>query len=176
MIKKILLLLLLSATLSAAFAQFEVNKHYAGPMVGLSFLGSTLQIGGGHEYGIEIQNFGSIGVGGLVRYWSYSENFGLGQLKYKGLLMGVQGNYHFDMDDRRFDPWGGLVLAFDAGSVEYSGPAGFPHITPSYGGRIWLGLHGGLRYWVQPNLAFSGRIGFGTMGYGALDFGVDFKF
>jgi hypothetical protein len=175
MIKKLLFIIILTASFSNALAQFEANKHYAGPMIGLSFLGSTIQIGGGYEYGLDVENFGRVGIGGIIRYWAYSENFGLGEWQYSDFLIGAQGNYHFVVDDRRFDPWAGLVLAYDAGSVKFSGPAGINYITPSYGG-LWLGLHGGLRYWIQPNIALSGRIGFGTLGYGALDFGVDFKF
>jgi hypothetical protein len=175
MIKKVFVLLILSASISIAFAQFQADRHYAGPMIGLSFLGSTFQIGGGYEYGIEIENFGLVGVGGIIRYWSYSENYIVGEWNYSDFLIGVQGNYHFRMDESKFDPWAGLVLAYDAGSVEYNGPSGTGYISPSYGG-LWLGLHGGLRYWIQPNLALSSRIGFGTLGYGALDIGVDFKF
>ncbi len=175
MIRKILLIIILSTAISSSFAQFTVGNHYVGPMLGLSFLGSTYQLGAGYEYGMEIENFGKVGVGGIIRFWSYSENYRLGKWSYTDFLIGAQGNYHFKVDDNRFDPWAGLVLAFDAGSVEFSGPTGVFYDKPSYGG-IWLGLHGGLRYWLQPNLALSSRIGFGTLGYGALDVGVDFKF
>lgn len=175
MIKKILMLIIFIAATTVSLAQFETGKNYAGPMIGLSFLGSTFQIGGGYEYGIEVENFGKIGVGGIVRYWSYSENFGLGEWEYTDFLIGAQGNYHFVLNDKRFDPWAGLVLAYNAGSVDFTGPAGVFYPEPSHGG-LWLGLHGGLRYWLQPNLALSSRIGFGNLGYGALDVGVDFKF
>jgi len=175
MLKKIFLVLLLSAALSPSFAQFEVNKNYAGPMLGLSFLGSTIQIGGAYEYGMYIDNFGKIGIGGLIRYWSYSEGFAGGRWSYTDFLIGAQGNYHFDVKDNKFDPWAGLVLAYDAGSVDWEGPTSFYHSNPSYGG-LWLGLHGGLRYWINPNIGLSARIAFGTLSYGALDLGVDFKF
>lgn len=175
MIKKIMLMLVISSAISASFAQFEVQKNYAGPMLGLSFLGSTFQIGGAYEYGLEIENFGRVGIGGLIRYWSYSENYGLGKWKYTDFLIGAQFNYHFLVDDRRFDPWAGLVLALDAGGVSFSGPASVFYPEPSHGG-LWLGFQGGLRYWLQPDLALTSRISFGTLSYGALDVGVDFKF
>jgi hypothetical protein len=174
MTKRILFLIVFSAAIFESYPQFVTGKHYAGPMIGLSFLGSTFQIGGGYEYGIDIENFGKIGVGGLIRYWSYSESAGPYQWDYTDFLIGAQGNYHFNLSDTRFDPWAGLVLAYDAGSADFDGPLGF-YAEPSYGG-LWLGLHGGLRYWIQPNLALSSRIGFGNLGYGALDVGVDFKF
>jgi len=65
------------------------------------------------------------------------------------------------------------VLAYDGGSVSYSGPAG-NYATPSQGG-VWLGFQGGIRYFINPNLAITGRVGFGTLSYGALEIGVDFK-
>ena len=40
---------------------------------------------------------------------------------------------------------------------------------------FWV-LMGGARYWVSPTIAISAVIGFGTLSYGALDLGVDFKF
>src|SRR3990172_3078932 len=94
-----------------ANAQYEVGKHYAGPSIGLSFLGSTAQFGLNYEYAFTIQNFGTVGAGGIFRYWSYKERF-----------------------------------------------------------------LGGTRYWITPTIALMGRVGFGTLSYGALEVGVDFKF
>jgi hypothetical protein len=175
MTKKLFLLIFFTAFCASSFAQFETGRHYAGPMLGLSFLGSTIQVGGGYEYGLEVKDFGKIGIGGIIRYWAYSENLLIGEWNYSDFLIGVQGNYHFTVPDNKFDPWAGLVLAYDAGSVSYSGPAGVVYNEPTYGG-LWLGLHGGLRYWIQPNIAITSRIAFGTLGYGALEFGADFKF
>jgi len=41
---------------------------------------------------------------------------------------------------------------------------------------LWLGIQGGIRYFINPDLALTGRVGFGTLSYGALEVGVDFKF
>ena len=156
-------------------AQYASGKHYAGPSIGLSFLGSTFQFGGNYEYGIHIENFGNIGIGGILRYWGYSENFTGGKWSYTNILIGAQGNYHFEIPgNERFDPYAGIVLAYDGGSVSYSGP-GRNYPTPSHGG-LWIGAQGGIRYWFNPNLAVTGRVGFGTLSYGALELGVDLKF
>jgi hypothetical protein len=156
-------------------AQYSVNNHYAGPSIGLSFLGSTFQLGGNYEYGMYIENIGNVGIGGVFRYWGYSENFYGGKWSYTNILFGAQGNYHFKIKENgQLDPYAGIVLAYDGGSIRYSGPGGiFP--TPSPGG-FWLGFQGGLRYFIQPNLALTGRVGFGTLSYGALEVGVDWKF
>jgi hypothetical protein len=180
MLKKIIINSLIIALVSImlqtnAAAQYAVGKHYAGPSIGLSFLGSTFQLGGNYEYGMQIENFGTIGIGGVFRYWGYSETFAGGKWSYTNVLIGAQGNYHFEIKDNgQLDPYAGIVLAYNGGSVSYSGPGGnYP--TPSHGG-FWLGFQGGLRYFIQPNLAITGRVGFGTLSYGALEVGVDFKF
>jgi len=158
-----------------ANAQYTLEKHYAGPSLGLSFLGSAFQIGGNYEYSMMIEDFGKVGIGGLLRYWGYNEKFIGGEWSYTNILIGAQGNYHFEIKgNERLDPYAGLVFAYDGGSVSYEGPAGnYP--TPSHGG-FWLGLQGGIRYFIKPDLALTGRVGFGTLSYGALEVGVDFKF
>jgi len=156
-------------------AQFTPNNHYLGPSIGLSFLGSTPQFGANYEYGMDLENFGRVGIGGIFRYWSYSENYFQGDWSYTNILIGAQGNYHFKLESDKFDPWVGLVLAYDAGSVSWDGPGGYNYASPTYGG-LFLGAQGGARYWFSPTIAVIARIGFGTLSYGALDLGVDFKF
>ena len=156
-------------------AQYEVGKHYAGPSIGLSFLGSTAQLGLNYEYAFTIQNFGTVGAGGIFRYWSYKTGFYDGSWSYTNILIGGQFNYHFKIDNKKFDPWAGAVLAYDAGSVDLKTSHNVFYAEPSHGG-MWLGFHGGTRYWITPTIALMGRVGFGTLSYGALELGVDFKF
>ena len=156
-------------------AQYEVGKNYAGPSIGLSFLGSTAQLGLNYEYAFTIQNFGTVGAGGIFRYWSYKESFSGGSWSYTNILIGGQFNYHFKIDNKKIDPWVGAVLAYDAGSVDLKSSNSIFYAEPSHGG-LWLGFHGGTRYWITPTIALMGRIGFGTLSYGALELGVDFKF
>ena len=158
-----------------AKAQFTDGMHYAGPSIGLSFLGSTFQLGGNYEYGVNINKFGSIGVGGILRYWGYSEKFSGGEWSYSNVLIGAQGNYHFKFNlFENIDPYAGIVLAYDGGSVKFKGEQN-NYLTPSHGG-FWFGFQGGVRYWINPQTAITGRVAFGTLSYGALEVGVDFKF
>jgi hypothetical protein len=159
---------------NVANAQFETGRSYLGPTIGFSFLGSTPDFGVNYEYGVDFQNFGKVGIGGLFRYWGYSESYYDGKWSYTNILIGAQGNYHFVTNGSKFDPYIGLVLAYDAGSVSWSGSFG-NYSSPAYGG-LWLAAQGGARYWFSPSIAISGRIGFGTLGYSGLDVGVDFKF
>jgi hypothetical protein len=172
---KIIIALLLAIFLVGnSNAQFTPDKNYLGPSIGLSFLGSTPQFGVNYERSMVWENFGTVGIGGIFRYWGYSETYFDGKWKYTDILIGAQGNYHFKMDNDKFDPWVGLVLAYDAGSVSWDGPGG-NWVTPTYGG-FFLGAHGGARYWISPTIAIAASIGYGSLSYGALDVGVDFKF
>jgi hypothetical protein len=155
------------------YSQYELNRSYLGPTIGLSFLGSTPQFGLNYEYSMQLQDFGSVGFGGVFRYWSYSEDYFYGKWSYTDILIGAQGNYHFKVTNDKWDPWVGLTLAYDAGSVKWDGPYA-TYASPSYGG-FFLGAQGGVRYWVSPTLAIVARIGYGSLSYGALDVGVDFK-
>jgi hypothetical protein len=156
-------------------AQFTPEHHYLGPSLGFSFLGSTPQFGINYEYGMDLQDFGRVGIGGIFRYFSYSENFLDGKWSYTDVLIGAQGNYHFIVENNKFDPWVGLTLAYDAGSVSWDGPFGYSYATPTYGG-FFIGADAGARYWVSPKVGISARLGFGSLSYGALELGVDFKF
>jgi hypothetical protein len=158
-------------------AQFETGKSYFGPSIGLSFLGSTPQFGLNYEYGIDMKNFGNVGIGGVMRYWSYSNDFVDGQWSYTNFLIGAQGNYHFKIDNPKWDIFAGVVLAYDGGSVKYKDTKNIRNDYPSpTSGGLWLSLQGGVRYWVSNNFAVVGRLGFGTLSYGALEVGVDWKF
>ena len=96
---------------SSTNAQFTPNNHYLGPCVGLSFLGSTPQFGVNYEYGMDLENFGRVGIGGIFRYWSYSEDYFFGKWSYTDILIGAQGNYHFKLESNKFDPWLGCNIS-----------------------------------------------------------------
>ena len=164
--------------LSTANAQFVEGGNYFGPSVGLSFLGSAPQLGLNYETGVNLQNVGTIGVGGLFRYWSYSESYNYfnnsGDWKYTNILIGAQGNYHFVIPNSKLDPYVGIVLAYDIASTSWSGPNNFGNSVSA--GGFWAALQAGGRYWLSPTLALTARLGFGSLSYGALEVGVDFKF
>jgi len=175
MFRKIFTLLIILLSQSV-YGQYTDAKHYAGPSIGLSFLGSAFQIGGNYEYAMNVENFGLIGVGGVLRYWGYSENFFGGKWKYTNILIGAQGNYHFKIKNlEHLDPYAGIVLAYDGGSVSYDGPDNRNYATPSHGG-LWAAAQGGIRYWFNPKIAATLRVSFGSLSYGSLELGADIKF
>lgn len=169
-------LLLLPNTVKAQ--QIVDGANYFGPSIGFSFLGSTPQFGLNYERGVYFQNIGTVGIGGIFRYWGYSDNFFYGKVSYTNILIGAQGNYHFKIPDSKFDPYVGLVLAYDIGS--WSATYNNAYVN-YYGGSFsaggfWAAIQAGARYWVSPTLALTGRLAFGSLSYGGLEVGVDFKF
>lgn len=166
---------------TALYGQFEAYKHVAGPSLGFSFLGSSFQYGASHEYGINLSDLGietngRIGIGGFFRYWTYEEETSNVQRNYTDILVGFQTNYHFYMPNDKVDPWFGFIAAYDFGYEDNKiKTPGFIAEEKSYGG-FWVGANAGTRYWVNSNLGFSLRLGFGINSYGFLDFGIDYKF
>lgn len=170
--KKYFLALLIIIT-SSSIAQIAPGQHYLGPSVGLSFLGSTFQLGANYEYGMKLSDIGTIGVGGIFRYWSYKETFYTGRWNYVNVVMGAQSNYYFKLENEKIEPWAGVVLALNTSSVDWQG-TNVNYATPATGG-LWLGFQGGVRYWLNQKTALSARVSFGTISYGGLEVGVDFK-
>ncbi|MBZ0200414.1 MAG: hypothetical protein K8H86_11140 [Ignavibacteriaceae bacterium] len=158
---------------TSIFAQIVPDQHYLGPSLGLSFLGSTFQLGANYEYGMKLSDIGTIGVGGIFRYWSYKETYFTGHWNYVDVMIGAQGNYYFKIDNEKIEPWAGLVLAINNSSVDWQG-TNANYAAPSAGG-FWLGFQGGARYWLNPKTALSARVSFGTISYGGLEVGVDFR-
>jgi hypothetical protein len=180
-IKTIALCLMFALAVLPARAQMVKGDQALGPSVGLYFNASNPILGANYEYFMNTNvGEGILGLGGVFRYWTWNEGVsGLGyswEWSYTDVMIGAQGNYHFKIGtDDRLDPWAGLILAYDAGSVSYKGPSGYPfQSTPSHGGLV-LGANGGMRYWFTPTIAGTARLGVGSRSFSALDIGVDFK-
>jgi hypothetical protein len=156
-----------------AQAQFENQKNYAGVHIGLSGVGSALTLGLDYERGIT--NVGEvgpgiIGLGGLFDYYHYSEDFGGYGGGWTYIDFGVSGMYHFVLDNKKWDPFLGLVLGYEVATWSWSGVSGFS--SPTAGG-FTLGGSAGVRYFLNDNWALQARIGFG---FYILAVGVDYKF
>lgn len=178
--KKIIVLFIFLFVASTTFAQFEVGKHHAGPSIGIGFGGYGLSIGGDYEYGMDLKEIGvdapgKLGVGGIVRYYSWSESYYTYEWSYTDIIIGAQGNYHFQLDNEKIDPWVGLVLGFDINSASWDGPDGFGDDYSTSDGGLFFNGNAGVRYWFSPNMAARAGFGFGSI-VSSLIVGVDFKF
>lgn len=180
MIHKYLIYFLLIFT-TVLYGQFETDKHVVGPSIGFSFLGSSIQYGINHEYGINLTDLGikangRIGIGGIFRFWTYSEETINVNRDYRDILTGLQANYHFYMPNDKVNTWLGVIFAYNFGSEDVQLKIQEFKIKDdeSYGG-FWIGAQAGSRYWLNKNLALSLRIGFGIENYGFIDFGFDYQ-
>jgi outer membrane protein W len=158
---------------STASAQFENQKNYAGVHIGLSGVGSALTLGLDYERGVtDIGQVGPgiIGIGGLFDYYHWSENdFGFGG-SWTYIDLGVSGMYHFVLDNKKLDPFLGLVLGYEIATWSWSGVSGIS--SPTAGG-FTLGGSAGIRYFLSDNWALQARVGFGFYIFAV---GVDYKF
>lgn len=165
---------------SVSFAQFEVGKHHAGPSLSIGFGGWGLGFGADYEYGMSLKDIGvdapgKLGVGGIFRYYNWSEGFGAYDWSYTDIIIGAQGNYHFKLDNEKIDPWIGLVLGFDIASADWDGPGTLGNQYETSTGGLFFNGNAGVRYWFSPNMAGRVTFGFGNL-VSSLIVGVDFKF
>jgi hypothetical protein len=173
--KNFLLTLILVLTLAGmANGQWQKDKNYAGVNIGLSGVGSTITFGADYERAVYDLSggVGSIGVGALFNYWTYNFDVlaGTSGFSYRYLTFGLTGSFHFQLPDKKWDPFAGLVLGYYV--VNVTTPAGTFNFGFE-GSRAYLGLQGGIRYFFSPNIAAQARVGFGAY---ILAVGVDFKF
>ncbi len=158
---------------STANAQFENQKNYGGVHIGLSGVGSALTLGLDYERGITNPGEvgpGIIGIGGLFDYYHYSEDFAGYGGGWTYIDFGVSGMYHFVLDNKKWDPFLGLVLGYEVATWSWNGASYYS--SPTAGG-FTLGGSAGIRYFLNDNWALQARVGFG---FYILAVGVDYKF
>ncbi len=162
-----------------AKAQFLNQRNYGGVHLGIGASGGAFDLGLDYERGITRVGEagpGIIGIGGILDYYSYSYGYTYGPafapesgtLTY--LDLGVTGMYHFVLDNKKIDPFLGLVLGYQ--SVTWSAPGIAPYSAPYSSGLI-LGGSAGVRYFFTPRWAGEARIGFGFYTFAV---GVDYSF
>jgi hypothetical protein len=162
-----------------SFSQWQAEKSYFGPSIGLSFGNSVPEFGLNYEYGYTLKDIGVIGVGGLLRYWSYSDDWAWGKYTYTNILIGAQANYHFKLDDKKFDPYAGIMIGYDIVSNSWEDKNGwYDSYTKSSasGSELIADIQVGIRYFIKDNLAIVGRFGVGNASFSSLNIGVDWKF
>ena len=152
--------ILLSAM--TANAQFKNGKSMLGPHIGLSQYGGAITLGAMFEAPVTKPNDvgpGIIGISAQLNYYHYSYYLDYGAT---WIFLGLYGNYHFILEDRKLDPFIGLGLNY--ATVSSQG-------TYSYGSGLYFGVQAGARYYFSPNVA--GRIMVGNAA-AFLTLGVDF--
>ena len=154
-----------------------------GAVIGLGGIGDAdIALGGRFERVFKaLPDLGDgllgIQVGVDWYHWStgYSYPGGSGSASATVIPIGVTANYHFKMQDKKFDPFIGAGLGYEIANAdacvvylgtEYCGGSG------SYDSGIYAIAKGGLRYFMGPSTALYVELGAGSA---TLSVGATFK-
>jgi outer membrane protein W len=158
---------------------FNVGYTDIGPTVGVGNLaGASASFGGRFEHAIKtLPDLGNgvLGIQVAAEYYSWSSNFRSGTAVFsssiKYIPIGVTANYHFKLEEPKFDPFVGLGLGYNLVSCSYSGT-----FTGSgdcgYSSGIYFIGRAGARYFFSPSMAAYGDVGAGGA---TLNLGLMFK-
>jgi hypothetical protein len=154
---------------------FGLGYTDVGGVVGLGGLnGASAAFGGRFEHAIkalpEMGN-GMLGIQVAASYYSWSSSFVGYSWSYKYIPIGVTANYHFKMNEPKFDPFVGLGLGYNVVSCSFEG-AGVGNSDCGYSSGIYAIGRAGARYFFSPKMAAYGDVGAGGA---TLNVGVMFK-
>lgn len=147
---------------------FTSTTSVLGPTIGIGGIdGASLAIGGRYEKGVkQLPNLGNgvLGIGAIVNFYQYSTaNFGGASSDFRFVQLGGTANYHFHMDDPKWDPFLGFGLGYVAANVSGLGTANSGLFTVGYAG---------VRYFYTPNMAIQADLGVGSS---TLNIGLMFR-
>jgi len=138
-----------------------------GPAIGLGGIGgASASFGGRIEHAVKpLPDMGNgfLGIEASFDYYSWSAP----SYSWKYIPLGVTANYHFKLDDTRFDPFLGLGLGYQIISCSY---AGIGSNVCSNSALYFIGRAGG-RYFFSPTMA-----AYADVGAGAATFNVGLMF
>lgn len=170
----------LLCVMASAHGQLKEGDNLLGGTLGLWAHKSSPTFGVNYEYQMTQAGIGTISLGGIFRYWSYTDDYSNGDSrKYSFSTFGVQSNYNFNqIGDGKFVPFLGLVLGYNTVNQTYTDYTrhGVYLSDVSYTSGAWLWAQAGMRYFFSNNVAGAVRLGLGNHDYYTLELGVDFKF
>ena len=131
--------------------------------------------------GIGLGSFHLVGTGGLPivisvehgfhekisggLYFGYIQRTYSTYWKYKYVVVGARGSYHFNelinIDNPKVDVYGGATLYYRGYKFKYTNEADNDFNTKTSGGTVGVALHAGGRYMFTENIG-----GFAEVGYG----------
>lgn len=175
-------LVVLSSVDATAQARGQARPAISGVRLGYSDLAGVLGLGGiggadialGARFERIFKPLPDMGDGllgfqvGMDWYsWSSSYNYpgGLGRASASVIPIGVTANYHFKVEDRRFDPFFGAGLGYEIAHadacVTYQG---IPYCSEggTYDSGIYVIAKAGVRYFFNPSSAFYAEFGTGA--------------
>ncbi|MEO8513656.1 MAG: hypothetical protein ABI543_08865 [Ignavibacteria bacterium] len=160
-------------------SQLKEKDNLLGGSIGFWAKGEVPMFGVNFESQLTQAGIGTISLGGLFRYYSYTNNYNNGDSrKYTFTSFGAQSNYNFNqIGDGKFVPFVGLVLGYNSVNNTYTDftKHGVYITDVTYKSGAWLWGQLGMRYFFSPNVAGSVRLGLGNNDFNTLELGVDFK-
>jgi hypothetical protein len=147
---------------------FTSTSSIIGPTIGVGGInGASLAIGGRYEKGVkQLPDLGNgvLGIGAIVNVYQYSSaNFGSGSSDFRFVQLGGTANYHFHVDDPKWDPFLGLGLGYVVANVSGLGTANSGLFTVGYAG---------VRYFYTQSMAIQADLGVGSS---TLNIGLMFR-
>ena len=162
--------LLMVASVSSA-QLLKPGDMYVGGKIALGAIGgANLGFIANGEYGLQ----DDIGVGGVLAYSSYSQDFGLYEYSYTNLMILGSVTYHYDLlKDSKIDTFGAFNVGLNVGSStgKWKLASNLPVPSVSHGGLVW-GFSANGRYFLTNKLALTASVG---IGLGILNIGIDYK-
>ena len=178
--KKIFAVLIVSILCTAAtFSQIKEKDNLLGGSLGFWTAGNTPTFGINFESHITQAGIGTVGIGGLFRYYSYAFAYSNGDSRrYSFTSIGFQTNYNFNqIGDGRFVPYLGAVIGYNYVNTTYTDVSrNAVYISDvTYQSGAWIWGQAGMRYFFSPSVAGSVRLGFGNHDFNTFEVGLDFK-
>lgn len=168
-------------TFLSSNAQLKDGDHLLGFTVGLGLYpdGRGPTFGANFESQLTQAGIGTLSLGGVFRYYSFSVLYGNGDSRrVTYTTFGVQSNYNFnEIGNGKFVPFVGLVVGYNNVSQTYTDVRrdGIVVYDFGYQSGAWLWGQAGFRYFFTPAVAGAVRLGFGNFQFNALELGIDFK-
>lgn len=164
---------------SAAQAQGGISLGYTdlGAVIGLGGLGgANVAFGGRFERifkALPDMGDGLLGLQVGVDWWSWDYAYFPGnRARVSYVPIGVTANYHFKMEDRRFDPFLGVGLGYEIVNVDASCVIQGQDYCGRYSSDLYVIVKGGIRYFMNRSTALYADVGAGAA---TLNLGATFR-
>lgn len=161
------------------FSQLKEKDNLLGGSLGFWAKGEVPMFGINFESQLTQAGVGTLGLGGIFRYYTFTNHYGNGDSrKYSFSSVGAQLNYNFNqIGDGSFVPFVGLVAGYNYVNNTYTDVTrNAVYITDvSYTSGAWVWGQFGMRYFFNPKVAGTMRLGIGNNDFNTLELGVDFK-
>jgi hypothetical protein len=178
--KPAFILVFLSLMVLSASAQLKERDNLLGGSLGFWAKQNVPTFGINYENQVTQAGIGTIGIGGVFRFYSYSYNYSNGDSrKYSFTSFGFQANYNFNqIGDGKFVPFVGLVLGYNTVSSTYTDVSrNAVYINDyAYNSGMWVWAQVGMRYFFSSHVAGSVRLNGGNYDFNTLELGIDFRF